>query len=710
MRLSCVFIILFGQIVFAQNTDSLKLALKQVKQDTTRIKLLKEIGEAESIFRIGYWDTLRNECEKLLVKCPPSEKLFYQKQLSNALNNIGYVADEQGDMQKALEYYNKSLKIQEAIHDKVGLARSLNNIGTIYDNFGDITKTLEYFHKSLKVREDIHDEKGVAACLNNIGLVYFKQKFFSKASASYFKALKILEKINNIDFKAIVLANIGLVYKEQQNYESALNYFQRARLLQESINDKFNLFATLNNIGTVYEKQQNYTLALEYFNKNLALSETLNYKKGIAVSLYNISDVSFKTGNISEAQVKGQLSLQLFQELGFPEHISNVSHLLSEIYEKKGNYKDAYTMQVLYKKMADSTNNDVNRKALIQRDLQYTYEKKVIADSLKVDEERKVFGVKMKHEKSQRYYLYGGLALLLLFSGFIFNRFKVTQKQNVIINNQKLEVELKNEEISHQKELVDVKQKEIIDSINYAKRIQQAVLTGEDVWNKISKEHFILFKPKDIVSGDFYWAYNTPNGRSVFALADCTGHGVPGGFMSMLGNSFLNEIVVENKIFKANEILNRLRSKVIAALEQKGQTEQKDGMDISLCVWNKMDNTLEFAGANNPLWLLRGRDIIEYKADKMPIGTYLEIEKTFTSTTIQLQQGDILYLSTDGYADQFGGPKGKKFKYKTLLEMLMKNSTLDMGIQKIKLDEAFVAWKNKQEQVDDVAVIGVRVV
>ena len=298
----------------------------------------------------------------------------------------------------------------------------------------------------------------------------------------------------------------------------------------------------------------------------------------------------------------------------------------------------------------------------------------------------------------------------------------ILAKQNEVLEEQVTE---RTKEITEQKSEIEVKQKEIIDSINYAKRIQQAVLTGEDVWSKISQEYFILFKPKDIVSGDFYWAYNTPNGRSIFALADCTGHGVPGGFMSMLGNSFLNEIVVENKIFKANEILNRLRAKVIAALEQKGQTEQKDGMDISLCVWNKMDNTLEFAAANNPLWLLRKtvsssvssraesrdeiREIIEYKADKMPIGTYLEIEKPFTSTTIQLQQGDILYLSTDGYADQFGGPKGKKFKYKALLDMLMTNSTLEMGVQKTKLDDAFVAWKNKQEQVDDVAVIGVRV-
>ena len=212
------------------------------------------------------------------------------------------------------------------------------------------------------------------------------------------------------------------------------------------------------------------------------------------------------------------------------------------------------------------------------------------------------------------------------------------------------------------------------------------------------------------MSGDFYWAYNTPNNRSIFCLADCTGHGVPGGFMSMLGNSFLNEIVVENKIFKADQILNKLRSKIIHALEQKGGTQQKDGMDMSLCVWNKLDNTLEFAGANNPLWLLRGKELQEYKADKMPIGLYLETETPFSSVTIQLQVGDIIYLSTDGYADQFGGPKGKKLKYKPLIESLIKNSALPMAEQKNILDSTFNEWMHKHDQVDDVSLIGVKVV
>ena len=179
--------------------------------------------------------------------------------------------------------------------------------------------------------------------------------------------------------------------------------------------------------------------------------------------------------------------------------------------------------------------------------------------------------------------------------------------------------------------------------------------------------------------------------------------------MSMLGNSFLNEIVVENKLFKADEILNRLRAKIIAALEQKGMAEQKDGMDIALCVWNKLDHTLEYAGANNPLWLLRNGELVEYKANKMPIGTYLETEVPFSSTVIALQKGDTIYLSTDGYADQFGGDKGKKLKYRPFMESLLRMGPLDMKTQKLELEKSFDAWKSSYEQVDDVSVIGIRV-
>ncbi|MDQ3047354.1 MAG: SpoIIE family protein phosphatase [Bacteroidota bacterium] len=464
----------------------------------------------------------------------------------------------------------------------------------------------------------------------------------------------------------------------------------------------------------IYEGQKKYDIALKCYEENLALAQKLNFKKGIAASLSNIANIYVLTERTNQAVAKAELSLKLFQELGFPEFISSSSNLLSGIYEKTGNYKGVYEMHVLHQKMNDSINSVENKKASIQKKLQYSYEKKAAADSLKSMLERNESQLRINQEKVQRYYSYVGVAGLLVFSLIIFNRLKLSRKQNKIIEQQKKEVELKNEEVTLQKLLVDEKQKEIIDSINYAKRIQHAVLTGEDVWSKISKDHFILFKPKDIVSGDFYWAFNTANGLSVFALADCTGHGVPGGFMSMLGNSFLNEIVIENKLYKANEILNKLRSKIIDALEQKGGAQQKDGMDISLCVWNKSDNTLEFSGANNPLWIVsRGEDglneFVEVKADKMPIGLYLDTEVPFSSVTLELKGGDVIYLCTDGFADQFGGPKGKKMKYKPLIELLTSVSLQPMPVQKEILENAFLEWKDKYDQVDDVSIIGIRV-
>ncbi|MBS1634850.1 MAG: tetratricopeptide repeat protein [Bacteroidetes bacterium] len=703
-------ILLLAGFGYAQNTDSLKQVLKTTKNDTLRIQLMRWIGENEGIFRVSYWDTLRRVCEEMIPKAAsPKEKFFYQQNLANAINNMGYVSDEKGITTDALEYYKKSLAIYAEIHDSLGLGIEFMNIGALYEEQGNIPSALENYQRSLRIREAAGDIRGTGLCYNNIGMIYFKQKDDEKALKYFNRSLYLLKKANADHIISVIYGNIGLIYKNRGDYAYATYYIEKARQLQLKSQDLYYASQSTGNIGSLYENRQQYDLALQFYNEQLRLSELLNFKKGIAAALSNLASVNMKIGKLKEAEAETKQSLAYFQELGFPEFISGSSSLLSQIYQKEGNYKGAYDMHVLYMQMKDSINRTENKKASIQRELQYDYEKKTSADSLKAETANKITAIKFRQEKTQRYTLYAGIALLLLVAVFIFNRLQVTRRQNLIIENQKMEVELKNEEISHQKELVEEKQKEIIDSITYARRIQHAVLTGDDVWKKISRDYFILFLPKDIVSGDFYWAYNTPNGRSVFVLADCTGHGVPGGFMSMLGNSFLNEIVVENKIFKGDEILNKLRAKIIAALEQKGQTEQKDGMDMALCVWNKMDNSLEFAGANNPLWLLRDGQITEYKADKMPIGTYTDNLRPFSSTSISLQKGDLIYLSTDGYADQFGGPSGKKLKYKALLNLLLSNSALPMDEQKNRLDKAFSDWKGNHDQIDDVSLIGIRV-
>ena len=512
--------------------------------------------------------------------------------------------------------------------------------------------------------------------------------------------------------------NISNLYIDLKKTDLALIHSRKAFALSLALNDSIKYFNMMMQLGVRLNDAAKYDSALIYLKGPLSFFERNGFNNYLLILNSNLANVYWKL-NKNTTQTKYYLYKSL-EYSNLAGTIDNVKHIYRDlamcyILEKKTDSAEVYFFKTLA--INDSINFQKGLEVSKELETKYETEKKELQiknQSFEIEAQEK------QNKQKSLIILFGTLALVGtgFFAAMAFINFKKAKKANIIIENQKMEVELKNEEVTHQKELVEEKQKEIIDSINYAKRIQQAVLTGSDVWQKVSKEHFILFKPKDIVSGDFYWAYNTPNNRSIFALADCTGHGVPGGFMSMLGNSFLNEIVVENKIFKADEILNKLRAKIISALEQKGGTQQKDGMDISLCVWNKIDNTLEFAGANNPLWLLKNavsssgvenRELQEYKADKMPIGTYLETETPFSSVTIQLQKGDIIFLSTDGYADQFGGPKGKKYKYKPLIDSLIKNSNLSMEEQKASLETTFNNWKHQHEQVDDVSLIGVRV-
>lgn len=264
------------------------------------------------------------------------------------------------------------------------------------------------------------------------------------------------------------------------------------------------------------------------------------------------------------------------------------------------------------------------------------------------------------------------------------------------------------DEINIQKKLLEEKNKDITDSITYAKRIQKTLMASDALLKKNLPEHFVLYKPKAIVSGDFYWGAKIDT-KFLLATCDCTGHGVPGAFMSLLGVSFLNEITKQKNITQPDLVFNSLRANIINALNPEWTEEEgKDGMDAVLCSYdfNKME--LQFACANNPLWILRNNDWLIFKPDKFPIGMQGEI-KPFTLQKIQLRKGDLIYTFTDGYADQFGGEKGKKFKYKNIQQLLLNNSSKSMGEQKKILDDTIEIWKGNLEQVDDMLIIGIRV-
>jgi len=293
------------------------------------------------------------------------------------------------------------------------------------------------------------------------------------------------------------------------------------------------------------------------------------------------------------------------------------------------------------------------------------------------------------------------------------------QNKKLIEINQNLEIKVqertkevidKNKILEEQKNKLNELYKDLSDSVRYAKRIQTALLPCEDYINKVLKENFIYFKPKDVVSGDFYWVKEIGD-HIIISVADCTGHGVPGGFMSMLGISFLNEVVKRQEINTTAQVLEEMRQYIISCMQQHGAFgEQKDGMDISLIEIDKNSLKAQYSGANNPIYIYRINTNIleEIKPDKMPIGIHLKMD-SFTNHQFQLNKGDIIYMFSDGFADQFGGEKGKKYKYKTFRELLLNNANEDMGKQLAFIENEFNSWRGDFEQIDDVTIFGIKI-
>ena len=637
--------------------------------------------------------------------------------LSTALNNMGVLYITKGNISKALKYSLKSLVIQEYLGDNEGIAQSLNNIGYMYNNQGDIERALEYYLRSLKIQEKIGHKEGLAASLNNIGSIYKNQQDINKALDYYKKSLKIEEEIGNKNGIASGLNNIAGVYKDQNNLELALNNYQKSLTLREELGDNRGISESLNNIGTIYEKQGDISTALDYYQRSLEIREKINDKAGITSSLNSIANVMLVKGNLKEAKKNVQRSLAISKELGYPINIRNAAEQLSEIYEKEKNGMEALALYKLYISMRDSINSEETQKMTTRQQIKYEYEKQKSLDDAKHE---KLLAIKQKEKQKQQIIIYAtvaGLVLVIVFLIFVFNRLKITNKQKLVIEEQKEVVETAHNQLEE-------KNKEILDSINYATRIQSAILPSDKIVKRYLKESFILYKPKDIVAGDFYWVQNQVSNQEdtiLFAAADCTGHGVPGAMVSVVCKNALDRSIKEHNLSEPGKILDKAREIIIQEFE-KSDDEVNDGMDIALC--SIKGKELQYAGAYNPLWLIRkantdkglpapsfsenGYDLIEIKGNKQPIGKF-DNPIAYQTHNISLIEGDSLYIFSDGYVDQFGGEKGKKFKALNFKKLLLSIQEKSVTEQHSIIEGTFEKWKGHMEQVDDVCVIGLRV-
>ena len=448
-------------------------------------------------------------------------------------------------------------------------------------------------------------------------------------------------------------------------------------------------------LGNVFFDKENYDSSIVYYSKSIQLRK--EQELDIFVSeVVNLSCSYSNIGNYKKATEIGEDLIKNYNDILAYTDFAEVYGVLSASADRTKNYLDAYKYMRLAKLYTDSVFSESTSEKRKELEMNFDFEKK--QEIQKAEQEKKdiIAAQEVKQQRQQRNYLIIGLIIVAIFSTFIFRGLTKQRTANKIIASQKQEVE-------KQKELVEEHQKEILDSIHYAKRIQNTLLAHQDFVDENLPDNFILFKPKDIVSGDFYWA--TKQGDNFYlAVCDSTGHGVPGAFMSLLNIGFLSEIINEKNILEPNEIFNHVRERLITSISKEGQ---KDGFDgVLLCI-NQRTKEVSYVAANNAPILISKNVLRELDKDRMPVGKG-EKADSFKLHKVVVEKGDILYLYTDGYADQFGGPKGKKFKYKSLNDLLAKNSSLSLNTQSEILAKEFNSWKGDLEQVDDVCIIGIK--
>ncbi|MBA4239813.1 MAG: hypothetical protein C0448_03750 [Sphingobacteriaceae bacterium] len=555
---------------------------------------------------------------------------------------------------------------------------------------GNLTEALKIHQLAFTLAETNHLTIKTAHSLNNIGLVLKRQRNPKEAIDYILKARNLYQSVHDTDGIITTSTNLGNCYYSLDDYNTSTKYHDEVISLSIPREDYYSLGNAYTNLGHNYYYMGQKNKAKDSYYKGLQYREKYGDLSDLADSYSNYGYMVYEDGNYAEANNYFQKALAIDRHTGNKDRLLLVYKYLSEMWVTKKDFESAYYYADSARIYKDSIINETNVSSLNEMSQKFDSEKK----QLKIERLSTENSFKEKENKLQKVFLLVvGIALIIsiILGISVLKQYRDKKKANHII--------------IEQKEILEEKQKEIIDSITYAKHLQEAILPTEKIVKDFLPESFIFYKPKDIVAGDFYW-FEHKEDLIFIAAADCTGHGVPGAMVSVVCSNALNRVVKEFNTTNPGAILDKTRELVLETFVRSDK-DVKDGMDISLCCINSKTKQLLWSGANNPLWYIQNNEMKEITANKQSVGK-TEDPKPFITHQIQLQKGDSIYLFTDGYADQFGGPKGKKLKYKPFKELLFQNSNLPLENQKQKLEQTFNDWKLDLEQVDDVCVIGVR--
>lgn len=679
------FFALLAQWVYAGNVDSLAAILDGEIPDSTRIDVCNKLS-----FELKFSDPSKAE-EYALMAVDLAKKSGTEKEIARSQHTAGTIYYIQADYPEALAHYLEAMRYRELMNDSLNMAKVYNNVALVYYALGHHEQALQYHFSSIAIKLKRNDMSGLASSYGNVGNIY------------YDLAQDAADKKN--------LNAADSLYNVAKRYQANAEEIQQKQVNENPGNETFQvgLAGTYNNLGNIslelavleHGNAVLYEEAIMYHKKALVIQETYNDVVGKSHSHINIAGVYEKRGQFDKAVLEYNIALQIAVELGLPDEEKVIYEGLSLVYEKSGDYKKSLEYYKLYTAIKDTMFNDLKSEQIAEMQEKYKAEKSE-KEIVVLSKDKEIAEAELENERVTKRSITLGLLLAgvigIFTIGLLF----------VLWNRYRLKTRI-TAKLEEQNSLIGMKNKEITDSIEYAKRIQLSILPPDSHVQRLIPDSFVFYRPKDIVSGDFYWMEEW-GGKTMMAVADCTGHGVPGAFMSIVGHNLLDQAVTVYGLDKPSLVLNFINKQLYKILHQ-GSEEQvvKDGMDICLISIDKKNRKIEFAGAFNSLWIFSGNELKEISADRMPVGAVLgEIVHQFTNKELEYNPGDRLYLLSDGYVDQFGGPQGKKFKGRQLKQLLSDTASMSMQDQGQKLIEVFDEWKGSLEQIDDVCVIGIR--
>jgi serine phosphatase RsbU (regulator of sigma subunit)/tetratricopeptide (TPR) repeat protein len=641
-------------------------------------------------YSMSWGKTSIDSLEKLLSsKNSDKERLLVIKQLIESTRK--------DDLSRCISYSADYIEIAEKSGENAGFGYF--NLGVCYENSQKPELSLQNYFKAVQAFEKEkgkENERGAAKTYDYIGGIYVTLKSYKQAAIYKNKAIELYKKINDKEGEAVSSFNLGNIFLMEGNLDDAIKIIEASLSVFSELEDEPSIAQANNSIGAIYYNKSQFDKALTYFKNAYKSKLKFSDSSDFAIALLNIGETYDKMGVLDSALAYEEQARKICEKKGLLTILPTNYENLSAIYEKLKDYPRSIEYSRMAMMIKDSIYKLESQQQLQELSVKYLSDKK--------ESENKILNLQLDNERSTKYILSIASFLILISTVFIWRAYRGKKRTNK-------ELELKNIIIEEKNKLVESKNKDIGDSIQYARRIQVAILPPDRLWYSTLPDSFVLYKPKDVLSGDFYWIEETEK-HIFFAAADCTGHGVPGALMSVVNFNLLNKAVLEKGILNPAQILNEVNTWLTVALHQTYQESAvRDGMDISLCAINKETKEIQFAGANNPIYFIKDGKLRQLSGDKFPVGAYIEEkQQKFTNNTIPRGEVDVLYIFSDGYADQFGGPKGKKFKYKQFQEKILGMQDLTLQKQKHELNRIFEDWKGEFEQIDDVLVIGVNLI